>query len=258
MADLATERRIFVPYTAIPDVVKQAFVSAEDQNFWTHPGVDPLAILRAGVFDLTHMGQGRRPIGASTITQQVAKNMLLDSEVTLARKAREAILAMRIEKALTKQRILELYLNEIYLGLGSYGVAAAAQAYFNKPLDKLTLSEAAFLAALPKAPNNYNPFKFPEAAKARRDWVIDRMAEDHAITVEQAAAAKAEPIVPAEFHRPPPIPGANWFAEEVRRELIARFGADVTTQGGLMVRTSLDPALQTAAEKSVRDGLDGV
>lgn len=255
MAELATERRIFVPYSAIPDMVKQAFVSAEDQNFWTHPGIDPLAILRAAVFDLAHMGQGRRPIGASTITQQVAKNMLLDSEVTLARKAREAILAMRIEKALTKQRILELYLNEIYLGLGSYGVAAAAEAYFNKPLDKLTLSEAAFLAALPKAPNNYNPFKYPDAAKARRDWVLDRMADDHAITAEQATAAKTEAIIPAEFHRPPPIPGANWFTEEVRRELVARFGADVTTQGGLMVRTSLDPVLQSAAEKAVRDGL---
>ena len=255
MAELATERRIFVPYSAIPDMVKQAFVSAEDQNFWTHPGIDPLAIARAGLFDLTHMHQGRRPIGASTITQQVAKNMLLDGEVTLARKAREAILAMRIEKALTKQRILELYLNEIYLGMGSYGVAAAAQGYFNKPLEKLTLSECAFLAALPKAPNNYNPFKFPDAAKSRRDWVVDRMAEDHAITAEQAAAAKAEPIIPAEFRRPPPIPGANWFVEEVRRELISRFGADVTTQGGLMVRTSLDPVLQVAAEKSVRDGL---
>src|SRR5262249_41011011 len=159
----------------------------------------------------------------STITQQVAKNMLLDSEVSIARKAREAILAMRIEKTLSKQRILELYLNEIYLGLGSYGVAAAAQAYFNKPLEKLTLPEAAFLAALPKAPNNYNPFKYPDAAKARRDWVLDRMAEDHVITAEQANAAKAEAIVPSEFHRPPPIPGANWFAEEVRRQLIAQF-----------------------------------
>jgi penicillin-binding protein 1A len=255
MAELATERRIFVPYSAIPDVVKQAFVSAEDQNFWSHVGVDPLAIARAGVFDLTHMGQGRRPIGASTITQQVAKNMLLDNQVSLARKAREAILAMRIEQNLSKQRILELYLNEIYLGLSSYGVAAAAQAYFNKPLDKLTLSEAAFLAALPKAPNNYNPFKFPDAAKARRDWVVDRMAEDHAITTAQATAAKAEAIVPSEFHRPQPIPGTDWFAEEVRRQLIAQFGADVTTQGGLMVRTSLDPALQVAAEKAVRDGL---
>ncbi|HET7882505.1 MAG TPA: PBP1A family penicillin-binding protein [Acetobacteraceae bacterium] len=254
MTELAAERRIFVPLSAVPDMVKQAFVSAEDQHFWTHPGVDPLAIARAGIFDMTHMGQ-RRPIGASTITQQVAKNMLLDSQVSLARKAREAILAMRIEQNLSKQRILELYLNEIYLGLSSYGVAAAAQAYFNKPLDKLTLSEAAFLAALPKAPNNYNPFKYADAAKARRDWVIDRMAEDHAISAEQATAAKAEPIVPAEFRRPQPIPGAEWFAEDVRRQLVSQFGADVTTQGGLMVRTSLDPALQLAAEKAVRDGL---
>ena len=255
LAELASERRIFVPYSAIPEMVKQAFVSAEDQHFWTHPGVDPLAIVRAAMFDLSHMGQKRRPIGASTITQQVAKNMLLDNQVSLARKAREAILAMRIEQNLSKQRILELYLNEIYLGMGSYGVAAAAQSYFNKPLDKLTLSEAAFLAALPKAPNNYNPFKFPDAAKSRRDWVLDRMAEDHAITADQATAAKAEPIVPSEFRRPQPIPGADWFAEEVRRQLIAQFGADVTTQGGLMVRTSLDPALQLAAEKAVRDGL---
>jgi penicillin-binding protein 1A len=254
MAELATERRIFVPYSAVPDLVKQAFVSAEDQHFWTHPGVDPLAIARAAVFDMTHMGQ-RRPIGASTITQQVAKNMLLDSQVSLARKAREAILAMRIEQNLSKQRILELYLNEIYLGLGAYGVAAAAETYFNKPLDKLTLPEAAFLAALPKAPNNYNPFKFADAAKARRDWVLDRMTEDHAITAAQAEAGKAEPIVPSEFRRPQPIPGADWFTEDVRRQLIAQFGADVTTQGGLMVRTSLDPALQATAEKAVRDGL---
>jgi penicillin-binding protein 1A len=255
MAELAAERRIFVPYSAIPEVVKQAFVSAEDQNFWTHRGVDPLAIARAAVFDLSHMGQGRRPVGASTITQQVAKNMLLDNQISLARKAREAILAMRIEQTLPKQRILELYLNEIYLGLGSYGVAAAAETYFNKPLDKLSLAEAAFLAALPKAPNNYNPFKFADAAKVRRDWVLDRMAEDHVITAAQVSAAKAEAIVPSEFRRPQPIPGADWFAEEVRRQLITQFGADVTTQGGLMVRTSLDPALQLVAEKAVHDGL---
>ena len=255
LAELATERRIFVPEPAIPDIVKRAFVSAEDQNFWTHRGVDPLAILRAGVFDLTHMGEGRRPVGASTITQQVAKNMLLDNQVSIGRKIKEAILALRIEQNLTKDRILELYLNEIYLGMGSYGVAAAAQAYFNKSLDQLTVAEAAFLAALPKAPNNYNPFKFPEAARARRDWVLDRMADDRAITAAQAAAAKAEPIVPKEFHRPAPIPGADWFTEEVRRQLLSQFGADATTQGGLMVRTSLDPALQIDAEKALRDGL---
>jgi penicillin-binding protein 1A len=254
LAELATERRIFVPISAIPPIVRQAFVSAEDQNFYTHHGVDPLAIARAAVFDLAHMGDGRRPIGASTITQQVAKNMLLGNQMTLGRKAKEAILAIRIEQVLTKDRILELYLNEIYLGLGSYGVAAAAQAYFNKPLDQLTIAEAAFLAALPKAPNNLNPFKFPDAARARRDYVLDRLAEDHAITPAQAVAAKADPVVPSEFRRPPPIPGADWFSEEVRRELTAQFGQDVNTQG-LMVRTSLDPTLQIAAEKTLRDGL---
>jgi penicillin-binding protein 1A len=255
MAELATERRIFVPYSAIPDIVKQAFVSAEDQNFWSHRGVDPVAILRAAFTDFEQMGQGRRPVGASTITQQVAKNMLLDNQVSLSRKVKEAILAMRIEGSLSKERILELYLNEIYLGLQSYGVAAAAQAYFNKPLEELTPAEAAFLAALPKAPNNYNPFRFPEAAKARRDWVLDRMADDHVITVAQATAAKATAIVPAQFHRPETVPGSAWFAEDVRRELVARFGADTTTQGGLMVRTSLDPALQVEAERAVHDGL---
>ena len=255
LAELATERRIFVPVSAIPAIVKQAFISAEDQNFYSHRGIDPIAIARAAVFDLTHAGQGRRPIGASTITQQVAKNMLLDGELSFSRKAKEAILATRIEQSLTKDRILELYLNEIYLGQGAYGVAAAAQTYFNKPLDKLTVAEAAFLAALPKAPNNLNPFKFPDAARSRRDYVLDRLAEDHAITPAQAAEAKSGPVIPSEFRRPPPIPGADWFTEEVRRRLIARFGQDSTTQGGLMVRTSLDPALQIAAEKSLRDGL---
>jgi penicillin-binding protein 1A len=255
LAELATERRIFVPIGAIPPIVKQAFISAEDQNFYTHRGVDPMAIARAAVFDLAHAGEGRRPIGASTITQQVAKNMLLDNQVSFARKAKEAILAIRIEQNLSKDRILELYLNEIYLGMGSYGVAAAAQTYFNKPLDKLTVAEAAFLAALPKAPNNFNPFKYPDAARSRRDYVLDRLADDHAITQAQVAEAKAAPVVPSEFRRPPPIPGADWYTEEVRRELVARFGQETTTQGGLMVRTSLDPALQIAAERSLRDGL---
>jgi penicillin-binding protein 1A len=255
LAELATERRIFVPISAIPDIVKRAFISAEDQNFTTHRGIDPLAIARAALFDLTHAGQGRRPIGASTITQQVAKNMLLDNQMSISRKAKEAILAMRIEQNLSKDRILELYLNEIYLGMGSYGVAAASQAYFNKPLDKLTVAEAAFLAALPKAPNNLNPFKYPDAARSRRDYVLDRLAEDRMIPSTLAASAKAEPIVPSEFRRPPPIAGADWFTEDVRRQLIARFGQNATTQGGLMVRTSLDPVLQLAAEKSLRDGL---
>jgi penicillin-binding protein 1A len=255
LAELASERRIFVPVTAIPDIVKQAFISAEDQNFYTHRGIDPLAIVRAAVYDLSHAGQGRRPIGASTITQQVAKNMLLDNQMSFARKAKEAILAIRIEQNLSKDRILELYLNEIYLGLGSYGVAAAAQSYFNQPLDRLTVTEAAFLAALPKAPNNLNPFKYPDAARLRRDYVLDRLAEDHVITPAQVAEAKGAPVVPSEFRRPPPIPGADWYTDEVRKQLIARFGQETTTRGGLMVRTSLDPTLQIAAEKSLRDGL---
>jgi penicillin-binding protein 1A len=256
LSELATERRIFVPDSAIPDIVKRAFLSAEDQNFFLHRGVDPVAIARAAVTDVMNYGQGRRPVGASTITQQVAKNILLGTnEVSLARKAREAILAIRLEETLSKERILELYLNEIYLGLQSYGVAAAAEAYFNKPLDGLTLPEAAFLAALPKAPNNYNPFRFPEAAKARRDWVLDRMAEDHVVTAEQAAAAKAQPVAPAQYRRPDMVTGADYFAEEVRRRLIDQFGADQITQGGLVVRTSVDPSLQAAADHALRDGL---
>jgi len=256
IAELATERRIFVPFSEIPPIVTDAFLSAEDQNFWQHGGVDPMAIARAAVFDLMHLGSGRRPIGASTITQQVAKNMLLDNnEVSISRKIREALLAMRIEQVMSKQRILELYLNEIYLGMGSYGVAAAAQAYFNKGLDQLSLPEAAFLAGLPKAPNNLNPFKYPEVAKARRDYVLDRMADNRYITRAQATEAEAQPVIPTEFHRPAQVPGAEWFTSEVRQELLQKFGPDETTEGGLMVRTTLDPRLQDIAEQSVRDGL---
>ncbi len=255
LAEFATERRIFVPIAAIPDIVKQAFISAEDQKFWTHRGVDPLAIMRAGLSDAMSYGSGKRPIGASTITQQVAKNMLLGNEVSVARKAKELILALRIDETMSKEHVLELYLNEIYLGQQAYGVAAAAASYFNKTLDELTLPEAAFLAVLPKAPNNYNPFRNPDAAKIRRDWVLDRMADDHAISVAQAQAAKATPIQPAAFRHQEPVAGGEWYAEEVRRQLIDRFGADLTTTGGYTIRTSLDPALQTAADKALRAGL---
>jgi penicillin-binding protein 1A len=255
LADLATERRIFVPINAIPDIVRQAFVSAEDRNFYSHKGVDPLAILRAAATNLMQRDRNRRPIGASTITQQVAKNMLLDNEVTFARKAKEAILAFRIEKTLSKDQILELYLNEIYLGLGAYGVASAAETYFNKPLDQLTVGETAFLAALPKAPNNYNPFRYPDAARVQRARVLDRMTEDRVLTADEAARAKQEPIVPVAFQRPQVVSDADWFAEDVRRQLIAQFGQDTTTEGGLSVRTSLDPVLQAAANKALRDGL---
>ncbi len=255
MAELATERRIFVPVSAIPDIVKQAFISAEDQNFAIHTGFDPIAILRAGITDVMQYGSGRRPIGASTITQQVAKNMLLSNETSISRKVREIILAVRIEQSLSKDRILELYLNEIYLGLQAYGVASAAQAYFNKSLAELTLPEAAFLAVLPKAPNNYNPFRFPDAARVRRDWVIDRMADDKVISRAQATEAKASSISPAQFRRPETVTGGEYFAEDVRRWLVEKYGADMTTQGGLVVRTTLDPVLQAAADRALRDGL---
>ena len=255
LAELATERRVFVPIEAIPRRVQAAFVSAEDQRFWEHHGVDPIGIIRATVSAVQNYGTGRRIGGASTITQQVAKNMLVGADRTLTRKVREAILAIRIEQALPKDRILELYLNEIFLGYQAYGVAAAAQAYFNKGLDELTLGESAFLAVLPKGPNNYNPVRYPEAARARRDWVLDRMAEDNAITPDEAEAAKAEPIVPRLVRRPEVVQVGQYFTEDVRRELISRFGQEQTTMGGLVVRTSLDPALQASTEAALRHGL---
>ncbi|WP_025861457.1 penicillin-binding protein 1A [Acetobacter papayae] len=255
VAELANERRIFVPYTAIPDKVKNAFIAAEDQKFWTHNGVDPAAILRAGLTDLTR-GKGRRPIGASTITQQVARIMLLGTNaVSLKRKAKEAFLAMRVEQVLPKEKILEIYLNEIYLGNGAYGIGAAAQTYFNKPLDQLDDAEAAFLGALPKSPTNYNPERFPDAARGRRNWVLERMADIGALTPEAAHTAAAEPLDTRAFVRPGPAPGSEWFAEQVRRELIERYGQDMTMQGGLDVHTSLDLPLQRAAQGILRQGL---
>jgi len=256
IADLAAEQRIYVPYAEIPPMVRQAFIAAEDRTFWYHPGINPAAIVRAGVWDALHVGSGRRPLGASTITQQVVKNILLDEPMTVDTKIQEAILAVRLEQVLDKKQILQIYLNQIYLGLGSYGVAAAAQAYFDKPLDQLTLAEAAFLGGLPKAPSTYNPFTNPVGALARRNWVLDRMVDDGDISANAAAAAKAEPLVPrAAGPAPAPLPGAGYFTEAVRQRLIDRFGLERATTGGLIVRTSLDPNLQRAAETAVRDGL---
>jgi penicillin-binding protein 1A len=212
MAELAAERRVFVPIEAIPPRVAQAFVSAEDQRFREHRGVDPVGIARAVVTNLEQYGSGRRMGGASTITQQVAKNMLVGADRTLARKAREAILAFRIEQALSKDRILEIYLNEIYLGSQAYGVAAAAQTYFNKGLDELTVGETAFLAALPRR-QQLQPRPLPEAARARRDWVVDRMAEDGAVSAAEAAAAKAEPWTARPARRTDAIAVGQHFTE---------------------------------------------
>jgi len=254
IAEYARENRLFVPIEAIPDHVVQAFISAEDRNFHHHWGVDFVGIARAAITNLRNLGSDRRLVGASTITQQVAKNFLLSNEVSFTRKIREALLALRIERTLTKDRILELYLNEIYLGRNSYGVAAAALNYFNRSLPELTLAQAAFLAALPKAPNNYDPIRRPEAAIARRNYVIDRMLEDGAITAEAAAAARAEPL---EVYEPDEteVLSADYFAEEVRRELLERYDAEVLYGGGLSVRTSMNPEFQALAERVLREGL---
>jgi penicillin-binding protein 1A len=254
LAEYATERRIFVPIQAIPKPVINAFLSAEDKNFYNHHGVDPVSILRAAITDVSRFRANRRPVGASTITQQVAKNMLLSNEVSIERKVKEILLATRIEAALPKERILELYLNEIYLGSGAYGVAAAAQTYFDKSLDELTLGEAAFLAGLPKAPNRYSPARFPQTAKARRDWVLDRMVEDGAATQAEAAQTESQPLE-LRHRQEAEQEKAPYFAEEVRREVLARFGEKVLYGAGLSVRTSLDARLQAASDKALRAGL---
>jgi penicillin-binding protein 1A len=254
LAEYASEKRVFVPIGVIPKRVIAAFLAAEDKNFYSHHGVDPIAMLRAAVTDIGKWRSSRRPVGASTITQQVAKNMLLSNELSVSRKIKEVLLATRIDEALSKDRILELYLNEIYLGASSYGVASAALTYFNKSLDELSLAEAAFLAGLPKAPNNYNPTRFPLAAKWRRDLVLDQMQDAGYATASEVAAAKADPVV-VRHREDTQIVQAAYFAEEVRRELLARFGEKTVYEGGLTVRTSLDGRLQTDADKALRDGL---
>ncbi|KGM31151.1 penicillin-binding protein 1A [Inquilinus limosus] len=254
MAEYASQNRLFVPFGAIPPLVAQAFVSAEDQRFYDHPGVDLQGVARAAISAIQNYASGRRVEGASTITQQVARNFFLTPDRAISRKIREMLLAFRIESAFTKQQILELYLNQIYLGRGAYGVAAASLAYFNKPLKDLTVSEAAFLAGLPKAPSSYDPKTRMDAAVNRRNYVIGRLLEDGAITREQADAARAEPLVTKD-RRQIEFVSANYFAEEVRRELQRLYGNDALYQGGLSVRTSLDPHLQDLADQSLRDGL---
>ncbi|MBR1605056.1 MAG: penicillin-binding protein 1A [Alphaproteobacteria bacterium] len=248
MMEYATEKRFFVPIDKIPDQVKNAFIAAEDKHFYQHAGVDVLGIIRAVLGNLKNIGTGKRPAGASTITQQVAKNFLLSSELSYIRKLKEAILATRIEQAFSKDHILELYLNEIYLGNRSYGVAAAALNYFGKSLNELTLEEAAYLAALPKGPNNYNPKTKYEAAVGRRNWVIDRMEEDGYVKAEEAKKAKEKKLKVIE-RNPNIVRDAQYFSEEVRREISAQYGDDALYEGGLLVRTTLNPRLQSIATK---------
>ena len=190
VAEYARERRLYIPIQAVPKLVINAFLAAEDKNFYEHGGLDFFGIARAAVNYAQNFGSNRRPQGASTITQQVAKNFLLSNEVSFTRKIKEALLALKIERTYSKDKILELYLNEIYLGLGAYGIASASLTYFDKGVNELTVPEAAYLAALPKAPNNYHPFRQRERALERRNWVIDQMAQDGFITGVQADAAK--------------------------------------------------------------------
>ena len=255
VAEYAQEKRVFIPIDAVPDIVKDAFIAAEDKNFYRHSGVDYTAIFRAGIEDLKNRGSGKRPVGASTITQQVAKNFFLGNEVSYKRKIREAILAYRIEHAISKDKILELYLNEIYLGEGAYGIAAAALTYFNKPLDQLTIEEAAYLGGLPKAPSNYDPVRRKDAATERRNYVLTQLQADHYITKTQFDTALATPLATALGNTNNSV-DAPYFAEEVRRELMQRYGANSLYEGGLAVRTSLDPSLQTLARQTLRDGLE--
>ncbi|QND39278.1 penicillin-binding protein 1A [Rhizobium leguminosarum bv. viciae] len=255
MAEYAKEKRLFLPIRAIPDRVKAAFLSAEDKNFYNHPGVDLTGLGRAILVNLQNFGSGRRPVGASTITQQVAKNFLLSSDQTIDRKIKEAILSFRIEQAYSKDKILELYLNEIFFGLNSYGIAGAALTYFNKSVTELTVAEAAYLASLPKGPANYHPFRHPEAALERRNWVIDRMVENGYVSQPDGEEAKKQPLGVTARTTGPSLFASDFFAEAVRRQLIDQYGEKVLYEGGLSVRTSLDPQMQLAARKALQDGL---
>src|ERR1700689_655647 len=255
LSEYANERRLYLPIQAIPKLVTNAFIAAEDKSFYAHPGVDVTGIARAALLYAQNFGRGRRPQGASTITQQVAKNFLLTNEVSVTRKIKEALLALRMERTYSKDKILELYLNQIYLGLGAYGVAAASLLYFDKSVHELTIAEAAYLAALPKGPNNYNPFRHHDEAVARRNYVIDRMVEDGYITADAGDKAKKEPlnvtVRPAGAH----TFAAEYFAEEVRRYLYDKYGEDKLYEGGLSVRTTLDPKLQMTARQTMINGL---
>ncbi len=254
LMEYAAEKRLFVPVDKIPERVKNAFIAAEDKHFYTHGGIDYIGIVRAVLNNVKNLGKGRRPAGASTITQQVAKNFLLSSEVSYIRKIKEAILANRINKTFTKDHVLELYLNQIYLGNRAYGVAAAALNYFDKSLEELNIEEVAYLAALPKGPNNYHPKKRHDAAVARRNWVIDRMREDGYITDIEADKAKQQPLVVVD-RQSGFLKDAEYYSEEVRRTIAHNLGNDALYEGGLIVRTTIDPKIQSMATQAFRKGL---
>ncbi|MEM7544406.1 MAG: penicillin-binding protein 1A [Pseudomonadota bacterium] len=260
IAEFAKERRIFTPIEEIPDLVKNAFISAEDKNFYTHAGVDGLGVVKAMVDNVRRIQSGQRLRGASTITQQVIKNFLLASEGQFERKIKEFILSTRIESALTKDQILELYLNEIFLGQNAYGITAAARRYFGKTPEELSAEEAAYLAALPKAPSSYHPVRRVEAATERRNYVLEEMAQNGYLSREDAEEAKTRPLATlfsGDLESAlPPIPNLTYFTDEIRRQLSAQLGNDQLYGGGLTVRATIDPELQQIAAKSLRAKLE--
>lgn len=255
LAEYAKERRLYLPIQAVPKLLINAFISAEDKNFYEHGGLDFIGIARAGLLYAQNFGSSRRPQGASTITQQVAKNFLLTNEVSFQRKIKEALLALKIERTYSKDKILELYLNEIYLGFSAYGVAAASLLYFDKSVHELTIAEAAYLAALPKAPSSLHPFRQRERAIERRNYVIDRMVENGYTKPADGEKAKKEPLSVVQRPAGAHVFAAEYFAEEVRREIYEKYGEKKLYEGGLSIRTSLDPKLQVMSRKALADGL---
>ena len=258
IGEFSRERRIFVPYDAIPAQTAQAFLAAEDHSFFKHSGVDVGGFGRAMAKNVINLAQGRRLEGGSTITQQVAKNILLGNEQTIGRKLKEAILAGQLERTLSKERILELYLNEIWLGYRSYGVGAAAYNYFGKSLSELTLAESAYLASLPKGPDNYHPIRRKAQAIARRNWVLDQMADLGWVTRAEAEAAMKQDLVVQPAPTRSQYRDADYFVEEVRRIALnmGELGDERLNAGGYYMRTTLDPRLQSAAKTALMNGLE--
>jgi len=254
VADFSQEKRVFVPFNSIPKNVINAFLSAEDKNFFKHPGVDAKGVIRAVINNISNILSSKRLEGASTITQQVAKNFLLTNEVSLNRKIKEAILAFRIERALSKERILELYLNQIYLGSGAYGVAAASLEYFDKSIKDLNYSEAALLAALPKAPSRYNPYRDPDIAKFRRNLVLKNLFDNNYLTSEWYEKLTKEEII-LKKNKKIYLEDAQYFIEDVRKSVIETLSYDKVYKQGFNINTPIDLNLQTIATKSLRDGL---
>ena len=255
LAEYAKERRLYLPIQAVPKLVINAFLAAEDKNFYEHGGIDYSGMARAAILYAENYGSNRRPQGASTITQQVAKNFFLTNEVSFSRKIKEALLAMRLERAYSKDKILELYLNEIYLGLGAYGIAAASLVYFDKSVNELTIAEAAYLAALPKMPGALHPVRNHDRAIERRNYVIDRLQENGWIKASDADAARKEPLVVANHANSAHTFAGEYFAEEVRRDIFDRYGEKKLYEGGLSVRTTLDPKIRVMARKTMVAGL---